>query len=94
MHVAKGPDRHLFVCVHRRSEGDPLGPGCGAAGDAVYSAAKALIARRGTVTREWATRALCLGFCPRRGATVAAYPAGKISVGVTEADVATLFEEA
>lgn len=94
MQVAPGPSRHLFVCVHRRPEGDPLGPGCGGEGDAVYAAAKALIARRGTVAREWATRALCLGFCPRRGATVASYPAGRMLVGVTEADVPMLFEEA
>jgi (2Fe-2S) ferredoxin len=78
------PSVHLFVCANRRPENSPLGQGCGAAGEAVFSALKAEVARRGAYRAIWITRTHCLGICPRTGCTVASYPAQRI---VSEVDV-------
>ena len=72
-------------------EGSPLGPGCGAHGDAVYDALKTAVA--GDVRGTWVTRTQCLGICPKRGATVARYGADiapAIKTEVTPADVPEL----
>jgi (2Fe-2S) ferredoxin len=69
------PELHLFVCTHHREPDDPLGAGCDARGRAVYDALKAAVATRGATRTTWVTRAHCLGVCPKRGATVAAYGA-------------------
>jgi predicted metal-binding protein len=67
------PRLHLFVCANRR-EGSPLGPGCGERGDALYDALKAEVSARHLVNEVWITKTLCLGICPKVGATVARYP--------------------
>ena len=74
MRAAPAPRLHLFVCANRR-EGSPLGPGCGEHGDALYDALKREVGARGEVAVTWVTKTACLGICPRRGATVARYPA-------------------
>ena len=83
MRDAPAPRLHLFVCANRR-EGSPLGPGCGARGDAVYDALKREVGRRGEIATTWVTKTHCLGICPRDGATVARWPAGATSAIVTE----------
>jgi len=53
-----------------------LGPGCGDYGEAVYAALKTEVARiPGGTADVWITKTYCLGICPRRGCTVARYPA-------------------
>lgn len=74
MAPARAPRLHLFVCTNVR-EGSPLGPGCGAHGDAVYAALKDQVAARRLTQDVWVTRTHCLGICPTRGATVATYSA-------------------
>jgi (2Fe-2S) ferredoxin len=94
MRRLSGPRLHLFVCANRR-EGSPLGPGCGAHGDAVYDALKHDVASRGLVTEVWVTKTHCLGICPPEGATVALYPSREepIRAGVTAAEASSLLDE-
>lgn len=84
---------HLLVCTNRR-EASPLGPGCGARGDAVYDAMKREVAARGCVADVWVTRTHCLGVCPASGATVARYPGpNPIRAEVEPSDAAALIDE-
>lgn len=92
MRAAPSPRLHLFVCANRR-DGSPLGPGCGEHGDALYDALKAEVGARQEVTRVWVTKSLCLGICPKRGATVARYPSTQpILADVEVSDVPALLE--
>lgn len=99
--AALAPQKHLFVCVNARPPGDPLGPGCSARGESVYTALKSQVAQSGLTARVWVTRTHCLGICPQHGATVAVYP-GIATQGATRAihtevepaDVARLWNEA
>jgi len=84
---------HLFVCVNERAPNDPLGPGCGARGAAVYAALKDEVARRGEIASVWVTRTFCMGVCPTEGCTVAAYPPGEI-VRIRTIDEAKAFLDA
>jgi hypothetical protein len=81
-----------------RREGSPLGPGCSDHGDALYDALKREVAERGLVSEAWVTKTHCLGICPKRGATVARYPArsghGAIETEVAPEDAASLLEGA
>jgi (2Fe-2S) ferredoxin len=88
------PVVHLFVCANRRPEDAPLGPGCGQAGEAVYGALKDEVARRRAFQAVWVTETHCLGICPKRGATVAIYPAQAILTEVEPRDVPVLFARA
>ena len=85
---------HLFVCVNERNPDDPLGPGCGARGAALYAQLKDEVARRGEIQSVWVTRTYCLGVCPSEGCTVAAYPKGEIVRIRTISDAMPLFEGA
>ncbi len=89
------PRVHFFVCANRRTPGDPLGAGCGDAGDAVFAVMKSEVARRGAYRAAWVTRTNCLGICPPAGCTVAVYGAtaaeARILSEVTGADAAALF---
>jgi len=84
------PPLHLFVCANRRSPNDPLGPGCGDAGEAVYAAMKDEVARRGAYRTIWIAKTHCLGICPKRGCTVVRYPSGDVFAEVEVADAAML----
>ena len=84
------PPLHLFVCANRREEGSPLGPGCGDNGEALYMELKRRVARRGAHTTIWVTKTHCLGVCPKVGATVAIYPAGRVLADVDVADADAL----
>lgn len=88
------PARHLFVCVNARPDGDPLGTGCSAAGESVYTALKAKVTASGLVTRVWVTRTHCLGLCPPRGSAVAMYPSGGLFTEVAATDVPTIWHNA
>ncbi len=93
--VALRPNLHLFVCQNRRADGDPLGPGCGARGDAVYDALKDEVAKHRLYHQVWVTKTQCLGVCPKVGCTVALYgPAAggtPILRDVDEPDARALF---
>jgi (2Fe-2S) ferredoxin len=84
----------LFVCANRRAPDAPLGPGCGDAGDEVFARLKDEVARRGAYRDVWVTRTHCLGVCPKRGATVAVYPAQAIWSEVEPVDAPALFTQA
>jgi (2Fe-2S) ferredoxin len=88
------PSVHLFVCANRRPADNPLGPGCGDAGDAVFESMKAEVAKRGAYRAVWVTRTQCLGLCPKRGCTVAMYPRQRIVSEVELADAPALFASA
>jgi (2Fe-2S) ferredoxin len=88
------PKLHLFVCANRRAPGDPLGPGCGERGEAVFAAMKAEVAKRGAYRAIWVTRTHCLGICPKQGCTVAVYPRQEVIAEVQAADAVPLFERA
>lgn len=78
---------HLFVCVNRRTPGDPLGAGCGARGDEVYARLKRATAQAGLVSSVYVTRTYCLSVCPSRGTAVAVSPHGELLSEVTVDDV-------
>jgi (2Fe-2S) ferredoxin len=80
----------VFVCANRRAADDPLGAGCGDAGEATYAALKAEVARRGAFREVWVTKTHCLGICPKRGCTVAMYPSGDLFAEVDASDAAML----
>jgi (2Fe-2S) ferredoxin len=86
------PTLHLFVCANQRPEGSPLGEGCGAGGEALYEALKKEVAARGAHASVWITKTYCLGICPKRGATVASYPSGRILSEALPEDAARLLE--
>jgi (2Fe-2S) ferredoxin len=82
------PRLHLFVCTHMR-EGSALGPGCGAAGKAVFQQLKAHVADRGEYGAVWVTETGCMGLCPKKGCTVAVMPAAQYFLNVTDEDAGT-----
>jgi (2Fe-2S) ferredoxin len=84
---------HLLVCVNERDPSDPLGPGCGARGAAVYARLKEEVARRGEIQSVWVTRTHCLGVCPQDGCTVMVYPGGRIERGVVPDDAPRLLAD-
>jgi (2Fe-2S) ferredoxin len=84
------PAVQAFVCTNRRDAGDPLGPGCGDAGEAVWRELRGRVAGAGIGGRVWVTRTLCQGLCPRSGACVSLSPAGELWTDVSPADVAEL----
>ena len=88
------PQTHLFVCANRREADSPLGTGCAEHGDAVYEALKEEVARRGLVRSVWVTKTLCLGICPKHGATAASYPDQKMWGGAEADDAAMLLDAA
>lgn len=90
------PKLHVFVCSNRRDPGSPLGSGCGERGEALYAALKDEVGKRGEVVSTWVTRTLCLGICPKAGATVAIHGAGapRVLTEVVPADAPRVLAEA
>lgn len=74
------PVAHVHVCTHARGPSDPLGPGCGGRGEAVFAALGKERARRRLVRDVWLARSSCLGQCPRLGCTVAIGPLHLVEV--------------
>jgi hypothetical protein len=83
------PRVHLYVCVNRRDENDPLGRGCGERGEEVFAALKARM-----VPSIWVSRTQCLGLCPKRGCTVAIAPSMQYVVEVETSDLDSLLSAA
>jgi (2Fe-2S) ferredoxin len=92
--VSTLPAVHLFVCKNQRPADGSLGPGCGNAGEVVYRALKEEVAKAGLFTTVWVTQTLCLGICPKKGATVAVYPAQRVLTEVLASDAAQIFADA
>lgn len=90
--AALHPVAHVHVCTHRRSATDPLGPGCGARGDAVFEALGKERTRRRLVRDVWLARSSCLGQCPATGCTVAIGP--QHLVEVEPGDAGAVLDEA
>jgi len=85
--------RHILVCGNERRN-SPLGPGCSAAGHAVYDACKALVAERGEVRTTWVTKTHCLGVCPKQGTAVAVYTSpGRFWAEVVPSEAAALLDQ-
>jgi len=81
----------FFICVNERPEDAPL-PSCARRGSgALLEAFQAEYARRGYPRGVKVSGSTCLTSC-HCGPTVVVYPAGIWYVGVTEADVAELFD--
>ncbi|MFO0658607.1 MAG: (2Fe-2S) ferredoxin domain-containing protein [Polyangiaceae bacterium] len=85
---------HVFVCVNRRREDDPLGGGCAARGDSLYTACRNLIAARGLFSKVWITRSYCLGVCPRVGAAVSVSPSGALFTEVEPSEAPLVIDAA
>jgi (2Fe-2S) ferredoxin len=92
MRAVRAPRLHVFVCVNERAADDPLGPGCGQRGTAVYERLKDEVARRGEVQTVWVTRTHCLGVCPAQGCTVAVHPPARVFRDVVPDDVSALLD--
>ncbi len=88
------PTAHLFVCANARPLDDPLGPGCSAAGEALFLELKREVARRGSLATIWVTKTHCLGICPKRGAACAIYPKKQIVTEAESTDAARLVSSA
>lgn len=83
------PRRHLFVCTHRRPEGDPLGMGCAERGENMFEALRARV-RQLRAFDVWVTRTGCMGVCPTLGCTVASNDSQRLLCEVTEVDAAQI----
>lgn len=81
---------HIFVCVNRRAEDNPLGGGCGQRGDDLHAALLAEIGRQRLYTSVWLSRSYCVGACPRKGAAVALAPGDTVLTEALPADAAEI----
>jgi predicted metal-binding protein len=80
------PRTHFFVCQNRRPKDSSLGPGCGEAGEKVFSILKHEVAAARAYADVWITQTACLGVCPAHGATVSIYGADTEQRIVTEVE--------
>ena len=83
---------YVFICVNRRPSTDPLGAGCGDAGEATFAALKTEVARAGLSSSVWTARTYCLGVCPKSGCVAAITPGGQVVSEVGPSDVAALVQ--
>lgn len=82
-------ERHIFVCINEREEGDC----CGKRGSMeILYALREHINQNGFVGRYNVTKTKCLGHCAF-GPTIAIYPDGKIFCKVDMKDVNKIIEE-
>ncbi len=86
------PRTHIFVCQNRRPTDSPLGPGCGEAGDAVFSILKREVAQARAYADVWITQTACQGVCPAHGTTVSIYGAETQPQIVTEVEAGDALE--
>ena len=77
------PEKHIFVCVNERQEGDCCSK---VNGQEIFLRIKKEILSRG-LGHIWVTKTKCLGFCNPTGATVAIYPKQKLLTEVKLEDV-------
>jgi (2Fe-2S) ferredoxin len=84
-------ERHIFICINERPEGDPRGC-CRAKGsDAIREAFKTALKERGLAGRLRANAAGCLDTCAQ-GVSVVVYPEAVWYGRVTLADVDEIVE--
>lgn len=88
------PFAQVFVCTNVRAGTDPLRSACGAAGPAVFVAARNAVGNAGRVRDVWVTRTACLGHCPQRGCAVAIHPGNEQWIDVTEPDAVAVAQRA
>ena len=84
-------EHHIFVCTNVRPPSSPRGCCANRGAAAVRARMKEEIRRRNLKGRVRANAAGCLDFC-EWGVTVVVYPEGTWYGGVTETDVAEIFD--
>lgn len=82
---------HVIVCINQR-DADSRMPCCGDDGEEIYDTFRRWVDSRGLLTRIWVTKAECLGWCHRDGATVAFYPDNTWYRAVTPGDCSELIQ--
>ncbi len=87
-----GFERHLFICVNDRAEGDPRGCCVARGGKELAAAFKKQLYERGLKRVVRANKAHCLDQCAR-GAVVVVYPEAIWYGGVTVDDVDEIIEQ-
>lgn len=85
------PERQVLVCLNARPPGSPRGCCADKGAQAVLDALKERLRDSTLAGRVMVNKAGCLKHCSR-GVTVAVQPDNVWYAGVTEADVAELFE--
>ena len=80
-------ERHIFVCVNTRDEGDA----CAGRGEEIVKILRDHV-NSGHTHRFNVSKSKCLGHCSE-GPTIAVYPDGKIFKKVTLADTEKIIEE-
>lgn len=84
------PEKHIFVCVNERAQGDCC---MKTSGMDVFKKIKEFVLSHGMASRVWVTKTGYLGFCNPVGATVAVYPEQKIYSHVKLEDVEKVLED-
>ncbi len=87
-----GFERHLFICVNERAEGDPRGCCVSRGSKELASAFKERLYARGLKRVVRANKAHCLDQCAR-GAALVVYPEGVWYGNVTLDDVDEIIEQ-
>ena len=87
-----GFERHLFICVNERSEGDPRGCCVSRGSQEIAAAFKKRLYARGLKRVVRANKAHCLDQCAR-GAALVVYPEGVWYGNVTLDDVDEIIEQ-
>lgn len=82
-------ERHIFVCINERNEGDCCSK---KGGMEILRALRDHINKNGLFDRFNITKTKCLGHC-EHGPTIAIYPDGKIFRKVSETDVEEIIEK-
>lgn len=84
MEPTSAPQKHVFVCVNVREEGDCCS---NVSGQEIFLRLKQFVLSHGMAARVRVTKTGCMGHCNDTGATVAIYPEGKVFKRVTMEDV-------
>jgi (2Fe-2S) ferredoxin len=84
--------KHVFICINERAEGDPRGCCAARGGKDVADAFKSKLNEHGLKRVVRANKAGCLDQCAR-GVTVVVYPEGTWYGNVTVADVDEIVRE-
>ena len=85
-------ERHVFICINRRSPDDPRGCCADKGGEEIAELFKAGLHKRGLKDRMRANKSGCLDQC-ERGVTVVVYPEGVWYARVTPGDVEEIIEK-
>ena len=85
-------DKHVFVCLHQRPDGEARGSCAQKGSEALLKAFKGAAKKAGLGDRVRVQKSGCLDNC-ESGCSVVVYPEGVWYGHVTEADVGELVEE-